>query len=135
MINLVILVGNLGADPELRYTPGGDAVCNFNIATNRRWKDRNSGEMKEETEWHRIVLWRENAENAAKYLKKGKKVFIQGEIRTRSWETNEGETRYTTEIQGRIAKFLDPSDGQGSGGGGGGGGGGGAPPNDDDLPF
>lgn len=96
-INKVILVGNLGADPEMKYFPSGDAVCNFNIATSETWKDKDSGEKKEKTEWHRIVAYRQIAEICSKYLLKGSTVYIEGKLQTRSWE-KDGVTRYTTEI-------------------------------------
>ena len=134
MLNKVMLIGNLGSDPEVRYTPNGDAVGNFPLATNKRWKDRN-GEQQERTEWHRIVCWRDQAENAAKYLTKGKKVYVEGEIQTRSWETDDGEKRYTTEVVARIIQFLDPPKEGSSGGGGGGRSSAPPPPDDDDLPF
>jgi len=95
--NKAILIGRLGADPEVRYTPQGDAVCNFSLATDEKWTDRDSGEKKQRTEWHRIVAWRKLAEICGEYLVKGKQVYVEGKIRTRSWE-NDGITRYTTEI-------------------------------------
>jgi single-strand DNA-binding protein len=96
-VNKVILVGNLGADPEMKYFQSGDAVCNFNIATSEAWKDKDSGEKKEKTEWHRIVTYRKLAEICGKYLSKGSMVYIEGKLQTRSWE-KDGVTRYTTEI-------------------------------------
>jgi single-strand DNA-binding protein len=86
MINKAILIGNLGRDPEVRYTPDGSAVANFTIATSERWKDKNTGEMQERTEWHRIVAWRKLGEICGEYLSKGKQVYIEGRIQTRSWE-------------------------------------------------
>ena len=97
-VNKVILVGNLGKDPEVRYLEGGTAVANFTLATSESYKDRNSGERVTQTEWHNVVLWRGLAEVAEKYLKKGNQVYIEGKLRTRSWEDKEGNTRYTTEI-------------------------------------
>lgn len=96
-INKVILVGRLGKDPEMKYFPNGDAVCNFSIATSETWKDKNSGEQKEKTEWHNIVTYRKLAEICGKYLAKGSQVYIEGKLQTRSWE-KDGVTRYTTEI-------------------------------------
>ena len=127
-LNRVMLIGNLGNDPELRYTPSGAAVCNFNLATNKRFTD-SSGKERDETEWHRIVCWQKQAENVAKYLKKGKLAYVEGELRTRSWEDDAGVKRYATEIQARTVQFLEK--------GGGGGGSESAPPkpSDDDLPF
>ncbi len=105
-INKVILVGNLGKDPEVRYLENGTAVANFTLATSETYKDRNSGERKTQTEWHNIVLWRGLAEVAEKYLKKGNQVYVEGKIRTRSWEDKEGNTRYTTEIVGDNMTML-----------------------------
>jgi single-strand DNA-binding protein len=95
-INKVFLLGNLGKDAETKYTPSGVAVSNFTVATNRRWKDQQTGEWKEETEWHRCVLWR--SENRANYLTKGTTVHIEGRLQTRSWDDKDGQKRYTTEI-------------------------------------
>ena len=95
-VNKVILVGNLGKDAETKYTPSGTAVSNFSVATSRRWKDQQTGEWKEETEWHRCVLWR--SENRANYLTKGTPVYIEGRLQTRSWEDKDGQKRYTTEV-------------------------------------
>ncbi|HUI56890.1 MAG TPA: single-stranded DNA-binding protein [Bryobacteraceae bacterium] len=95
-VNKVILLGNLGKDAETKFTPSGTAVSNFTLATNRRWKDQQTGEWKEETEWHRCVLWR--SENRANYLTKGTPVYIEGRLQTRSWEDKDGQKRYTTEV-------------------------------------
>lgn len=95
-VNKVILLGNLGKDAETKFTPSGTAVSNFTLATSRRWKDQQTGEWKEETEWHRIVLWR--SENVSNYLLKGKQVYIEGRIQTRSYEDKEGQKRYVTEV-------------------------------------
>jgi single-strand DNA-binding protein len=95
-VNKVILLGNLGKDAETKFTPSGTSVSNFTLATNRRWKDQQSGEWKEETEWHRCVLWK--SENRANYLVKGTPVYIEGRLQTRSWEDKEGQKRYTTEV-------------------------------------
>ena len=104
-VNKVILMGNLGADPELRYTNTGTAVANFRIATNDRWTDKN-GESQERTEWHNIVAWSKLAEICGKYLKKGKPVFIEGRLQTRSWEDQSGNKRYTTEIVAQTMQML-----------------------------
>ena len=98
-VNKVILVGNLGRDAELKYTPSGAAVSNFSIATSESWKDKNSGERKEKTEWHRIVLWGKTAENLSQYLLKGKQIFVEGRLETRQWEDKEGQKRSTTEVR------------------------------------
>ncbi|MCB2227418.1 MAG: single-stranded DNA-binding protein [Desulfarculaceae bacterium] len=151
-INKVILIGNLGADPELKYTATGTPVCTFRLATSESFKDR-EGNQQERTEWHRIVAWAKLGEIAAQYLSKGRQVYIEGSIRTRSWEDQSGERKYMTEIVARDIQFLGgggQGGGQGGGGnyggggggsyGGGGGGGGGndfggPPPPDDDIPF
>lgn len=124
-INKVILVGNLGRDPETRYMPSGGAVTNVSVATSKQWRDRDSGENKERTEWHRVVFFNRLAEIAGEYLKKGSKVYIEGELRTREWE-RDGQKHYTTEIVANEMQMLD-SRGEGMGGGNFGGGGGGAP--------
>ena len=105
-INKVILVGNLGQDPEVKYTAGGAAVTTLSLATSESWKDKDSGQDQERTEWHRVVLWRRLAEIAGEYLKKGSKVYIEGQLQTRKWE-QDGQTRYTTEVIGRDMQFLD----------------------------
>ncbi len=97
-VNKVILVGNLGRDPETRYNPEGGAICNVSIATTDRWKDKSSGEQQERTEWHRVVFFNRVAEIAGEYLKKGSAVYIEGALRTRKWQDKEGQERYTTEI-------------------------------------
>ncbi len=114
-INKVILVGNLGADPELRYTSSGTAVCNLRLATNESYKD-NSGQLVEKTEWHSIVAWARLAEICGEYLKKGSQVYFEGSLQTRQWEDKEGNTRYTTEVKAREMMMLSD---RGSGGGGG----------------
>ena len=142
-INKVILVGNVGGDPETRYMPSGSAVTNITIATNETWKDKQTGEKKERTEWHRVALFNRLAEVAAEYLRKGSQVYIEGKLRTRKWQGKDGQDRYTTEI---IASEMQMLGGRsGSGGGGNFGddnqGGGNAPPQpdsddfDDDIPF
>ncbi|HHZ81164.1 MAG TPA: single-stranded DNA-binding protein [Flavobacteriales bacterium] len=106
-INKVILVGHLGKDPEIRYTPSEIAVCSFSIATSETFKDRNSGERKSLTEWHNIVLWRGLAETSEKYLRKGSQVYIEGKLKTRKWSDKDGITRYTTEIVADVMQMLD----------------------------
>jgi single-strand DNA-binding protein len=98
-VNKVIILGRLGGDPEIKYTPGGDAIANFSVATSDTWKDKNTGEKKEKTEWHRIVAWGRTAEIADEYLKKGDLTYIEGKLQTRSWEDKEGNKRWTTEVR------------------------------------
>ncbi|NRF71382.1 single-stranded DNA-binding protein [Aquincola sp. S2] len=105
-LNKVMLIGNLGRDPEVRYTPNGSTVCNFSIATTRAWKNKESGERQEETEWHRIVLFDRLAEVAGEYLKKGRSVYIEGRLRTRKWTDKDGVERFTTEIYGEQLQML-----------------------------
>jgi single-strand DNA-binding protein len=119
-INKVILIGNLGQDPEVRYMPQGGAVANLSIATSESWKDKATGEMKEQTEWHRVVIYQRLAEIAGEYLRKGSKVYIEGKLKTRKWQDQQGVERYTTEI---VANELQMLDGRGEGQGGGMGGG------------
>lgn len=137
-VNKIVLVGHLGADPESRFTPSGVAVSTFNMATNESWKNK-EGEYEDRTEWHRIVLYGKAAETASEYMKKGQLAYVEGRIRTRSWEDKDGMTRYTTEVLGDRFTMLGrksenkstaaPAEaGAGAGGGGGGG-------DDDDLPF
>ena len=124
-VNKVFLIGNLGADPEVRYTSSGSAVANFRIATSEVWNDRN-GERQERTEWHRIVVWGKQAEHCGEYLRKGRSVHVEGRIQTREWDDRDGNKRYTTEVVANSVTFLGGrSDGGGGGGGGGGGYGGG----------
>ncbi len=127
-VNKVILVGNLGADPETRYTASGDAICNIRLATTDSWKDKNTGEKREMTEWHRVVFYRRLAEIAGQYLKKGSSVYIEGRIKTRKWQDKDGQDRYTTEIEATEMQMLGGRQGMGApaqqGGGGGGYGGG-----------
>ncbi|MCS6767056.1 MAG: single-stranded DNA-binding protein [Candidatus Protistobacter heckmanni] len=156
-INKVILVGNLGANPETRYLPSGDAVSNIRLATTDRYKDKSSGEWKESTEWHRIAFFGKLAEIAGQYLKKGSQVYVEGKIRTRKWQDKDGQDKYSTEIVADVMQMLGGRQSGGGGGGdegggygGGAGGGGGrasAPPQrksqpaesfgemDDDIPF
>jgi single-strand DNA-binding protein len=112
MINKVILVGNLGRDPEVRYTADGQAVANFSVATSEKWKDKNSGELVERTEWHNIVAWRRLGEICGEYLAKGRLVYIEGKLQTRSWE-KDGVTRYTTEVVASEMKMLGSKDSSG----------------------
>jgi len=124
-INKVILIGNLGRDPEVRYTPSGAAVCNVTIATSRNWKDKTSGEKVEETEWHRVVFYDRLAEIAGEYLKKGRPVYVEGRLKTRKWTDKDGVEKYTTEIVADQMQLLGSREGMGGGDEGGGGGGGG----------
>ena len=105
-INKVIIIGRLGKDPETRYTTGGDAICNATVATSESWRDKNSGEKKEATEWHRVVFYRKLAEIAGQYLKKGSSVYIEGKLKTRKWQDKDGQDRYTTEIEATEMKML-----------------------------
>ncbi|MCC6963817.1 MAG: single-stranded DNA-binding protein [candidate division Zixibacteria bacterium] len=105
-VNKAILIGNLGKDPDLRYTPSGVAVCTFSIATTEKWKDKNTNEMKETTTWHNIVLWRRQAEIAKEYLQKGSPVYIEGRIQTRSYDDKEGNKKWITEIVGDRLQLL-----------------------------
>jgi single-strand DNA-binding protein len=118
-INKVILVGNLGADPDTRYMPSGKAVTNIRIATSESWKDKQTGDQQERTEWHSIVMYDKLGEIAAEYLRKGSQVYIEGKLRTRKWQDKEGKDRYTTEI---IADQMQMLGGRGGAGGGGSGG-------------
>jgi single-strand DNA-binding protein len=119
-VNKVILIGNVGQDPETRYMPNGKAVTNLRLATSESWKDKQTGEQREQTEWHSIVMYDRLAEIAAEYLKKGSQVYIEGKLRTRKWQDKEGRDRYTTEINANEMQMLGGRPG-GSGGGGGGG--------------
>ena len=155
-VNKVILVGNLGRDPEVRSMQSGDKVCNLSVATSERWKDRNSGEMQEKTEWHRVVMFDQKlVEVAEKYLQKGAKVFLEGQLQTRKWTDQSGQEKYTTEVvlqrfRGEMVMLDSRGGGQGGGGGydappphdqqpamagGGGGGMGGGGDLDDEIPF
>ena len=116
-INKVILVGTLGADPDTRYTPSNAAVTNLSLATNESWKDKQSGDQKEKTEWHRIVMFNRLAEIASEYLRKGSQIYIEGKIQTRKWEDKEGKDRWTTEI---VANEMQMLGGRSSGGNSGG---------------
>ncbi|HTP72721.1 MAG TPA: single-stranded DNA-binding protein [Burkholderiaceae bacterium] len=112
-VNKVIVIGNLGRDPEVRYTPSGAAVCNVSIATTRNWKNRDSGEKQEETEWHRVVFYDRLAEIAGEYLKKGRSVYVEGRLKTRKWQDKEGKDNYTTEIIAEQMQMLGSREGMG----------------------
>ena len=105
-LNKVLIIGNLGSDPELRNTPSGQSVATFNVATNRKWTDK-AGQNQEQTEWHRIVVWGRQAENCQQYLSKGRQVFIEGRLQTRQWDDKDGNKRYTTEIVAQSVQFLN----------------------------
>lgn len=117
-INKVILVGNCGQDPETRFSGAGAAITNISIATSESWKDKNTGEQQERTEWHRVVFFNRLGEIAGEYLKKGSKVYVEGSLRTRKWQDKEGQDRYTTEIVGNEMQMLDSRGAGGMGGGG-----------------
>lgn len=147
-VNKVILVGNLGRDPEVRHTNDGNPIVNLSVATSEQWRDRNSGERRERTEWHRVVIFDERlGEVAQKYLHKGSKVYLEGQIQTRKWTDQQGQDRYTTEVVlGRFRSVLTMLDSRGEGGGGGGydtsgggmdsgGSGSGGGDLDDEIPF
>jgi len=106
-INKVILIGNLGADPEVRYTPANTAVCNIGVATTDQWRDKQTGEQQEKTEWHRVVMFNRRGEIAGEYLKKGSKVYIEGRLQTRKWQGQDGQDRYTTEVVANEMQMLD----------------------------
>ena len=109
-VNKVILIGNLGRDPELRQTNGGGAVCEFSLATTDRWFDKASNSTKERTEWHRVVVWGKQGENAAKYLRKGRSAYVEGKLQTREWQDKDGNKRYTTEVVAQLVQFLGGRD-------------------------
>ena len=143
-LNKVMLIGNLGKDPELRFTPSGRAVARFSVATSDQWTDQ-QGQKQERTEWHNVVVWGKQAETCGQYLSKGRQVFIEGSVRSRQYDDKEGQKRYITEIVAQRVQFLGggrgdgAARGAGAGGGGGGGGDDMAPPvplpEDDDIPF
>ena len=114
-VNKVILIGNLGRDPEVRYAPSGSAICNVTIATSRQWKDKTSGERQEETEWHRVVFYDRLAEIAGEYLKKGRPVYVEGRLKTRKWTDKDGVEKYTTEIGADQMQLLGGREGMGGG--------------------
>ena len=116
-VNKVILVGNLGKDPEVRYMPSGGAVANVTLATSEQWKDKQSGEQKERTEWHSVVFYQRLAEIVGEYLKKGSQIYVEGSLRTRKWQDKSGNDRYTTEIVASDMQMLGGRSGGGSGGG------------------
>ena len=124
-VNRVTFIGHLGADPEVRYTPDGRPVANFNLATTESWNDRKTGERQERTEWHRLVLWGKLAEIAGQHLKKGYKIYVEGRLQTRSWDDQSGQKRYMTEVVVSDMEKIEKIDWRGEGGEGGGGGGGG----------
>ncbi|MDQ6680127.1 MAG: single-stranded DNA-binding protein [Pseudomonadota bacterium] len=112
-VNKVIIIGNLGRDPEVRYTPSGSAVCNIGVATTRSWKNKESGDKVEETEWHRVVFYDRLAEIAGEYLKKGRSVYVEGRLKTRKWQDKENVERFTTEIIAEEMKMLGGREGMG----------------------
>jgi single-strand DNA-binding protein len=118
-LNKVQIIGNLGRDPEVRYTPNGNAVCNVSVATTRQWKNKESGDKQEETEWHRVVFYDRLAEIAGEYLKKGRSVYVEGRLKTRKWTDKEGKEQYTTEVIATEMQMLGGREGMGGGGGGG----------------
>ncbi|MCQ9378845.1 single-stranded DNA-binding protein [Methyloversatilis sp. XJ19-49] len=122
-VNKVILVGNLGRDPETRHTPSGDVICNITVATTDSWKDKATGEKKEQTEWHRVAFFGRLAEIAGQYLRKGSAVYVEGSLRTRKWQDKDGNDRYTTEIRADSMQMLGGKQNSGSSGDGGGNGG------------
>ncbi len=115
-VNKVILVGNLGADPETRFMPSGGSVTNISLATSESWKDKQTGQPQERTEWHRVVFFNRLAEIAGEYLRKGSKVYVEGSLRTRKWQDKSGQDRYTTEIVGNEMQMLDSRSSMGGGG-------------------
>src|SRR4029078_1676080 len=117
-VNKVILVGNLGRDAELRYTPGGAAVATLNMATTEVWNDKTSGQKQEKTEWHRVALWGTSAESLSEYLTKGKQIYVEGRLQTRKWQDKDGNDKYTTEIRGDRIVLLGGGGSVGVGGGG-----------------
>ena len=141
-LNKVLIIGNLGKDPEVRFTPGGRAVARFPVATSEAWSDQ-EGQRQERTEWHNVVVWGKQAETCGQYLSKGRQVFLEGSIRSRQYDDKDGNKRYITEVIAQRVQFLGSrGEGGGAGRGGGGGGGGGSsdvppPPmaEDDDIPF
>ena len=114
-VNKVTLIGNLGKDPETRYAPSGDAICNITLATTDTWRDKTSGEKREATEWHRVVFFGKLAEIAGQYLRKGSQVYVEGSLRTRKWQDKDGQDRYTTEIRADEMKMLGSRQGMGGG--------------------
>ena len=114
-VNKVILIGNLGRDPEVRYTPSGSAVCNVTVATSRSWKSKESGEKVEETEWHRVVFYDRLAEIAGEYLKKGRSIYVEGRLKTRKWTDKDGAEKYTTEVIAQEMNMLGGREGMGGG--------------------
>lgn len=121
-INKVILVGNLGRDPEVRYTASGDAMCNLSVATTDNWRDKATGEKKEQTEWHRVSFFGKTAEVCGQYLKKGSQIYVEGSLRTRKWTDKDGQEKYSTEIRGDVMQMLGGRQGMGAPASAGGGG-------------
>jgi single-strand DNA-binding protein len=109
-VNKVIILGRLGADPDVKFMPSGDAVANLSVATSQTWKDKTTGEKKEKTEWHRVVFFKRQAEVAKDYLKKGREVYVEGKLETRKWQDQAGNDRYTTEIIGDVLQMVGPRD-------------------------
>jgi single-strand DNA-binding protein len=135
MLNKVMLIGNLGADPELRQTTSGTSVCEMRIATNESWFDKQANERKDRVEWHRVIVWGASGENCAKYLSKGSKAYVEGRIQTREWQDQSGNKRYTTEIVANSVQFLSTKGSAGGGSHAPSGGGGSQQFNDDEIPF
>lgn len=115
-VNKVILIGNLGNEPDVRYMPSGDAVANLSLATSEAWRDKNTGELQERTEWHRVVLFGKTAEVAKQYLHKGSKVYVEGQLRTKKWQDKDGHDRYTTEVIVAMGGTMQMLDSRGAGG-------------------
>lgn len=135
MLNKVMIIGNLGADPELRQTTSGTSVCEMRIATNESWFDKQSNERKDRVEWHRVIVWGASGENCAKYLSKGSKAYVEGRIQTREWQDQSGNKRYTTEIVANSVQFLSTRGSAGGGSHAPSGGGCSQQFNDDEIPF
>jgi len=135
MLNKVMLIGNLGADPELRQTTSGTSVCEMRIATNESWFDKQANERKDRVEWHRVIVWGASGENCAKYLSKGSKAYVEGRIQTREWQDQSGNKRYTTEIVANSVQFLSTRGSAGGGSHAPSGGGGSQPFDDSEIPF
>ena len=135
MLNKVMIIGNLGADPELRQTTSGTSVCEMRIATNESWFDKQSNERKDRVEWHRVIVWGASGENCAKYLSKGSKAYVEGRIQTREWQDQSGNKRYTTEIVANSVQFLSTRGSAGGGSQAPSGGGGSQPFDDSEIPF
>ena len=135
MLNKVMIIGNLGADPELRQTTSGTSVCEMRIATNESWFDKQANERKDRVEWHRVIVWGASGENCAKYLSKGSKAYVEGRIQTREWQDQSGNKRYTTEIVANSVQFLSTRGSAGGGSHAPSGGGGSQQFDDSEIPF